>query len=818
MSKNSSKTNKTITLWQAHGRQGVGNRPDGFIKMCTVEPGDVKQLAEAVLFDNCLASYQGGYRTGKDFIRSNVIMVDVDNSFSDNSEDWIHPADVVKALDGVMLYQYPSRNHMKPKDGKAPRPKFHTLLPIEPTEDATVFTRYMSTMIERFPRLHFDEKVKSPAQLNFGVENVEITFIDGKKNLTDFLKDPDRGPDVTQSSDIVPARSYIDPPGNLPPARAEGIQPLSGVSGDDAKPSAVSADTKGVAPPASREGVISEGQGRECYIYDLAYRTMYATNSRERTVEVCAAANTEKCSPPLDEREFHHAVFATGIARAEKDIANDPGYIDSENSDFSLKPADLTDVGEALILAREYGDRLRHSAATNYLVYSGQVWEEKAARARGMLHELTEKQLEENTPAYHAANKALEKAEQELLSAKQNGSDADKRKAIAAHAKAKKNHAPIAAYQAFILKRRNSKEISGVMKEAQTPLEINVSELDANSLLLNTPGGEVDLRTGEIHPHNPESFHTKITAVAPSSEGTDIWQDFLDFITCKRPALENYLQLTSGAELVGHVYMEMLIIAHGNGKNGKSTFYNTKSRVLGDYAGQISAETLTTGRKNGKNWELAELRGKRLIVAPELEEGTRLDAAFVKKICSTDKILGEQKYKTPFAFEPSHTTVLYTNHLPRIGSSDAGTWRRIIVVPFDAVIERKSDIKNYADHLFRNAGGAALSWAIKGARRFIEAGFHIDQPDCVAEAIERYREQNDWLSNFLGECCEIDKKYREKSGELYRHYREYCVKNGDYIRSSVDFKAAVENAGYETQRTKTGVIVHGLRVEREFLR
>jgi P4 family phage/plasmid primase-like protien len=234
-----------------------------------------------------------------------------------------------------------------------------------------------------------------------------------------------------------------------------------------------------------------------------------------------------------------------------------------------------------------------------------------------------------------------------------------------------------------------------------------------------------------------------------------------------------------------------------------------------DYTGQITAETLTTGRKTGKNWEIAGIRGKRLIIAPELEEGTRLDAAFVKKICSTDKITGEKKYKDPFDFEPSHTVALFTNHLPRVGSNDAGTWRRFAVIPFNAVIEGKKDIKNYADYLYRHAGGAILKWIIEGARKFIEAGYRIEPPEVVKKAIEAYRAQNDWLNNYIAERCEIDPKHKQKSGELYGDYRAYCLNTGDYTRSLSDFKAGLEGAGYTTRKTKTGAFVYGLQLAQD---
>jgi P4 family phage/plasmid primase-like protien len=782
-------SNKTITIYQAHGRRGVGNQARGFIQPFIVEPGDTAALAAAVEYDNCFAEYKDGHRTGDKFLMANAILADVDNSHSDDPADWIMPEDVQAAFPNVMHYQYPSRNNMRPKDGRTPRPKFHNVFPIEQTTDVKMYIRYMTTMIERFPQLHFDAKVKSAAQLNFGSEGAEVTYTDGEINLTDFLAGA--------------CQSNVD-------AGRLGADDITPFESNAAKVRRILSESITI-PEGERDKTLNIGA--LCLIKRQGGDTEESRTEYEKLVSLCEGeldpGQAEKC-------------YNSALKKFQKDIENRPDYDPDKfsadaQSDFSLKPSDFTDVGQALILSREYGDRLRYSPATNYLVYSGQVWEENAARARGCMHELTERQLAENTPLYIASTNALEKAEQTLQAVKQGGSDADKQNAAKSHAKAKRDYAPVTAYQTFILKRRNSKEITGVMKEAQTPLEISVSALDANGFMLNTPGGEVDLRTGEIKPHNPESFHTKITAVAPNADGSDIWRDFLNVITCGRPDLADYLQITSGAELVGRVYVEMLIIAYGGGRNGKSTFYNTISRVLGDYSGQISAETLTTGRKNGKNWELAELRGKRLIVAPELEEGTRLDSAFVKKISSTDEILGEQKYKTPFKFQPSHTTVLYTNHLPRIGSCDAGTWRRIVVIPFDAVIEGKSDIKNYTDHLFRHAGGAALMWAIAGAKRFINAGYHIKPPECVREAIAQYREQNDWLSNFLSECCELDKRYREKSSVLYNRYRDFCAQLGDYTRSSQDFKTAIEGAGYETKRTAAGTIVHGLKVISDFL-
>ena len=225
------------------------------------------------------------------------------------------------------------------------------------------------------------------------------------------------------------------------------------------------------------------------------------------------------------------------------------------------------------------------------------------------------------------------------------------------------------------------------------------------------------------------------------------------------------------------------------------------------------------GCKRNVKPELAEAKGKRLIIAAELEEGMRLNTSNVKQLCSTDEIYAEKKYKDPFSYVPSHTLVLYTNHLPKVGAIDAGTWRRLIVIPFNAKIEGNSDIKNYADHLYDKAGGAILTWIVEGAKRVIAKHYHITQPQVVQDAIAKYRENNDWLAHFLNDCCEVDTSYSEKSSDVYNAYRSYCMQVGEYIRSTTDFYVALESAGgFDRRRTSKANVITGLRLKSDFMK
>ncbi len=525
----------------------------------------------------------------------------------------------------------------------------------------------------------------------------------------------------------------------------------------------------------------------------------------------------EACDPPLSRDELK-SIWKSAVKFGKKISAQD-GYIPPEefNDPTPRKPEDYSDVGQAYAFTKHCRSYVRYSPATDYIVYDGICWQESKPRAQAALQQFTDAQLAE-------AEKHIERTEEWMESSgakavlEEHGSNSamflteEQKAAVLAHQGA-------LSYKKFVLQRRDSKYLTATLKEARPMVEIDQRELDANAFLLNTPDYTVDLRKGldGKRPHCAEDFITKCTAIVPGSEGEEIWQSALQTFFCGDIALQTYVQQIAGLAIIGHVYIEALIIAHGDGRNGKSTFWNVLSRALGSYSGNISADALTVGCKRNVKPELAETKGKRLLIAAELEEGMRLNTSLVKQFCSTDEIFAEKKYKDPFAFTPTHTLVLYTNHLPKVGANDPGTWRRLIVVPFNARIEGSGDVKNYADYLYDHAGPAILAWMIEGARQVIAAGFCIEQPECVREATALYRENSDWLDHFLYECCDVGDAYREASGDFYTAYRDFCARTGEYTRSTTDFYAAIDLAGFTRKRTSKGRIICGVRLKPDFL-
>ena len=733
-----------------------------------VEIGSAQALQQAVKKDHVGAAYKNNYRNTDNFLSSDVIIMDVDNDHTDNPKEFITADTMDELFPDTDYCLVPSRHHMQPKGKRPAAPRFHVMFPIPAVRDADVYAGMKEALFKKYP--FFDKNALDAARFLYGCNVNEVVWHEGWLSILDELEE---GSLLTDDSE------------------EEFDAPLC----------------TGSILEGSRNNTMSHFAGR-------ILKKLGNTPVAKEAFEERAA----KCEPPLEQHELT-SIWNSAIRFYEKKVVNADGYVPPEeyNDDFGscfLKPDDYSDMGEAKVLAKDCGEYLKYTSATDFITFQNDRWYEDKQKALGAVEDFMDRQLQDAEEAIRIAEEALIAIG--ISKADVKGRTKDLAKAVPAD-KLGLLYALLAAdgYKKHVMKYRNYKNIVNTQNASKPMVAIDVSELDYDPELLNTPAGTFDLSKGMegMHPHDPDDLITKITACAPGDKGQQLWEDSLQLFFCKDQELIDYVQEIVGMAAIGKVYAEHMIIAYGGGANGKSTFWNTIARVLGNYSGKLSAEALTMNCKRNVKPEMAELKGKRLIIASELEEGTRLNTGMVKQLCSVDPIEAEKKYKDPFHFDPSHTLVLYTNHLPKVSANDDGTWRRLIVIPFNAKIKGKSDIKNYGDYLFENAGQYILTWIIEGAQRAIKRGFKFTKPKVVVDAVEAYREENDWLGQFIEDHCDIDPSSEAKSGELYQCYRAACLTTGEFTRSTTDFYNALEKAGYEKRRRNSGRVVLGLRLK-----
>lgn len=728
---------------------------------------DTDALKCVIAHDHVCATYKNNYRNIANFQMSDVVPMDIDNDHSDDPADWITEDKMDELFGSIDYVLVPSRHHMLPKDGKSARPRYHVYFPIENCTDADEYAAIKVALQKTYT--FFDDNALDAARFLFGADADEVVWHEGWMLITD---------------DLV-----------IEETPAEDDEDFDGGS------------IHGPITEGSRNNTLSRFAGK------VLKRYGECDKAHEVFLEQAA-----KCEPPLDDSELK-TIWFSALKFFRNKVSSQEGYVapDQYNDDFdtkSLKPEDYSDVGQAKVLSREYGDELKFTAATDFIRFDGEVWVEDKQMAVGACVEFLDLQLQDAKDSIEEAQKALVKAGYDESVVKQGS------KAIAKDIKSE--HLGLfymlvgaEKYLAFAMKRRDYKYITSALNVSKSMLTIKVSDLDKDPVLLNTPRATYNLEkgvTGE-QPHDPFDLITKITECSPGDEGMDIWLEALETFFCGDAELIEYVQKVIGLAAIGKVYEEFIIIAYGDGANGKSTFWNTIARVLGTYSGKISSDILTMGNKVNAQPEMAELKGKRLIIASEMQEGVRLNTAMVKQLCSTDEIQACKKYKDPFHFVPSHQVVLYTNHLPKVGANDDGIWRRLKVIPFNAKIKGNSDIKNYADYLYEKAGSAIMKWIIEGAEKVSKTDHKVDDPKCVRDAVAAYREDNDWLGHFIADCCDVGDGLTEKSGEFYQQYRAYCIQSGEYTRSTTDFYAAVEKAGYVRRKSNNGTLVYGLSLK-----
>lgn len=730
------------------------NNPANCLYSNEIEVHSIDDFKKAVSKDYVCAKYKDDYRNKANFIESNLLMMDCDNDHSENESEWVKPQDVVEAFPGVKIYIHFSRNNLVEKNGKKARYKFHAGFEIEPINDPQEYERLKQKVLDIFP--YFDNNAKDAARFFFGVENPNVEIIGGEGTLTDFL-------------DEIEFENYRD------------VKISEG----------------------SRNSTMSHYAGRIIKKYGDTEKGWNAF------IEV-----SKKCEPPLSDDELK--IIWNSARKFYQRILEDKNYVSPEayNDDDSYMPKDFTDVGQAEVLAEKFQCELRYSPATKFIRYREHYWQESEPGAQAIAQELTRRQLKE-------ANIRISRATDILIN--NGGMDLvnQGKKGIANMGKeqndAFEEYNLAQTYHSFVLGRRKSKNIDATLRQAQSILEIKPSDLNKDPFLLCTPKATYDLRYGlkGAREHDPNDFITKITNVSPSDKGKELWLDSLNKIFSNDKELIDYVQKVCGLAAIGKVFVEALIISYGEGGNGKSTFWNSIFRVLGLYSGKISADTLTVGCKRNVKPEMAEMNGRRLLIASESQEGARLNDGLVKQLCSTDEVFAEKKYKDPFYFTPSHTLVLYTNHLPKVSGSDDGIWRRLIVIPFVNKFTGASDIKNFADYLYEHAGEYILTWIIEGAKKVIDCDYHLDRPKCVEEAIGEYREMNNWFRHFLDDCCEIDPSYEVSSNELYIAYRRYCSDLGEFARSTTDFYTALENNKFGRFIKRRIKYIRGLKLKDE---
>ena len=134
-------------------------------------------------------------------------------------------------------------------------------------------------------------------------------------------------------------------------------------------------------------------------------------------------------------------------------------------------------------------------------------------------------------------------------------------------------------------------------------------------------------------------------------------------------------------------------------------------------------ETLivTTGEQHPT--DVADLRGKRLAIATETEEGRRLAESKVKQLTGGDRLRARYMRRDFFEFDPTHKLLIVGNHRPVLRNVDEAIKRRLLLVPFTATIPPEKRDPDLSVKL-QAERPAILGWMLDGCLEWQRDGLN----------------------------------------------------------------------------------------------
>ena len=271
-----------------------------------------------------------------------------------------------------------------------------------------------------------------------------------------------------------------------------------------------------------------------------------------------------------------------------------------------------------------------------------------------------------------------------------------------------------------------------------------------NKNLIAVNNGVFNKVTKKLEPFNPNYF---ITSKLATNYNTAALNNYLNIKDNYFDVDKWFLSIANGDEELVKVLWEIvneatnpnhtrekMAILYGEGNNGKGTFQT----MLINLIGIENISTLTPHEFSGE-FKLEMLQGKVCNIGDDISNKYLDDMSNLMSIVTGEPVAVNRKGNSVITARFKLFNLFSANKLPKVRNKSQGTYRRLLIVPFNADFNGQVQDRRIKDEYLKNS--TILEYILYTA-------LHLDfekfsNPRATERMLEEYKEDNDYIYSFV---------------------------------------------------------------------
>lgn len=316
--------------------------------------------------------------------------------------------------------------------------------------------------------------------------------------------------------------------------------------------------------------------------------------------------------------------------------------------------------------------------------------------------------------------------------------------------------------------------------------------------VINFRNGLFDLRTNQIILHSPKYFTINQINVNLNANPVKVVavDKFLDRISCDNCERKNAILQMIGYSMTSSVEMQKAFVLYGKtAGNGKSTLLEIIEKLIGrENVSHVTLQDFVSNR-----FSVSEIKGKLVNIVSEMTKEFLKDSSVFKQIVTGDTINVEEKFKDRHTIKPYAKHIFTANELPKVADTSNGYFRRLFIIPFEAVFtETEKSNFNFNELVTQQALEYLAAISLKEYIKAIRKNKFSNEEESK-NIIETYKMDSNTVIAYLYDKdrmrCLLRSGRVRKRNEVFADYINYCKDSGYIHKGRNKFYEEVEATG-----------------------